>query len=74
MSQTSLYDDASVIISALTTEFHVLKHVPRPDKKKVVELIASLVNHYNLKNIIQKVSSLSKVWKFNYEMREKMSF
>ena len=33
MSETWLYDDDSVIISALTLESHVLHHVPRSDKK-----------------------------------------
>ena len=33
MSETWLYDDDSVITSAFTLKFHVLHHVPRPDKK-----------------------------------------
>ena len=33
MSETWLYDDDSAIISALTPEYHVLHHVPCPDKK-----------------------------------------
>ena len=33
MSETWLYDDYSTIISALTPEFDVLNHLPRPDKK-----------------------------------------
>ena len=33
MPETWLYDNDSDIISARTPEFHVLHHVPRPDKK-----------------------------------------
>ena len=73
MSETWLYDDDSAVISVLTPESHVLHHVPRPDKK-VVDSIASLTNHCNLKNSIQNVSSLSSLWKFNYQMRDKKSF
>ena len=48
MSETCLYDDDSVLLSVLTPEFHILHHAPHP-VKKVVELAASLKNHYNLK-------------------------
>ena len=33
MSETWLYDDDSAIISVLTSESHVLHHVPRPYEK-----------------------------------------
>ena len=32
ITETWLYDDDSAIISVLTSESHVLHHVPRPDK------------------------------------------
>ena len=33
MSETWVYNDDYALISALTPEYHVLHHVPRPDKK-----------------------------------------
>ena len=33
LSETWLYGDDSALITASTPKFHVLHHVPRPDKK-----------------------------------------
>ena len=50
MCTTRLHNDNSAIICALTTETHVLHYTLHPGRG----VVASLTNHYNLKNRVQK--------------------
>ena len=56
MSETWLYDDDPVIMSALTLESHIFHYVPHPNKK-VVELVVSNKSLPSKKQHIERFKS-----------------